>query len=81
MARVIFASDLQHYTDGLKEADVAASSYREMLAELSHRFPALTEARLRKYSLSINGMIIQKPMLETFGADSELLFIAKIAGG
>jgi molybdopterin converting factor small subunit len=81
MAKVIFASDLRHHTDGLKEAEVVALSYRDLVRELTQRFPALTEERIKKYALSIDGMIIQKPMLETFGPDSELLFIARIAGG
>ncbi len=81
MAKVVFPSDLQRYTRGAGEIEVSAASYRELLAELRTRFPALSDEVMDKQAVAIDGHIIPEPLLETFGADSELVFFAKIAGG
>lgn len=81
MANVFFATDLQQYTGGVKNVAVSSCDYRSLVNELSERFPSLTAEIIQKYSLAIDGAIIQVPLLETFKPDSELVFIARIAGG
>jgi hypothetical protein len=81
LAKVIFSTDLQRFTGGTREVEVIATRYQELLVELDQRFPDLTAAILGKYAIAIDGMIIQTPLLERFGKDSEVVFIAKIAGG
>jgi len=81
VARVSFASDLQRYTGGVSHAEVAARNFRDMVLELRRQFPALSDDIVRKYSLAIDGAIVPEPLLETFGEDSELVFIARIAAG
>ncbi len=81
MAKVIFSSQLQRYTDGVRELEVAASKYQDLVAELSQRFPAMTTAVIDKYAIAIDGVINQMPLLARFDHDSELVFIARIAGG
>jgi len=81
VAKVVLSSDLQRYTGQVREVDVAAGNYRELVAELCERFPDLPEDTVRKQSLAIDGMIIHTPMLETFARDSDLVFLARIAGG
>ena len=81
LAKVIFTSDLQRFTGGAREVEVAADSYRRLVAELQQRFPSLTEAIITRYGLAIDGAIIQTPLLERFGSDSELVFVTRIAGG
>jgi hypothetical protein len=81
LAKVIFTSDLQRYTDGKREVEVAANSYQQLVAELQQRFPSLTAVIVGKYGLAIDGAIIQTPLLERFGKDSELVFVTRIAGG
>ena len=81
MAKVIFTSDLQRFTGGAREVEVAAGSYQQLVAELQQRFPALTDAIIGRYGLAIDGAIIQTPLLERFGNDSELVFVTRIAGG
>ena len=81
MAKVIFPSNLQQYTHGIKEVAVAAGKYQDLVAELHQRFPALTRDIIEKHALAINGVLIQTPLLESFDPDSELLFVARIAGG
>lgn len=78
---MVIPSDLQRYTDGMATVEVAAESYRDLVGELCRRFPGLTDEVIRKQAIAIDGMIITEPLLETFSADSELVFFAKIAGG
>ncbi|WP_372749041.1 hypothetical protein [Litorivivens sp.] len=80
MARVIFPSDLQQLT-GERETQVVASDFRGLVVELCARYSALSPERLHKYAVAIDGMIIQRPLLERFAADSELVFMGRIAGG
>ena len=81
MAKVVLSTELQRYTDGTRELEVAATRYLDLVVELRQRFPALPEAIITKHAIAIDGVIIQNPLLETFDQGSELLFIAKIAGG
>ncbi len=81
MPKVIFPSNWQQYTNGTKEVAVAAGKYQDLVVELHQRFPALTREMIEKHALAINGVMILTPLLESFEQDSELLFVARIAGG
>lgn len=81
MAKVVFSPEMQRYTEGAREAEVSALKYQDLVAELSRRFPTLTEDLIRKQGIAIDGAIIQMPLLETFRKDSELVFLNKIYGG
>lgn len=81
MAKVFLSSDLQRYTGQVRELEVAAGSYRDLVAELCSRFPQLPEDTVRSQALAIDGMLIHTPLLERFGNDSQLVFLARIAGG
>lgn len=81
MAKLVLPADLQTCTDGKAEVEVCAVNYRDMVAELCERFPALTEEAIRKQAIAIDGMIIHRPLLESFREDSELVLVARIAGG
>lgn len=81
MAQVIFGSDLQQYTGGVREVEISATDYRALVAELCDRFPALTPDRVQKYAIGLDGVVIQKPFLEKLKPDSEIVFMARIAGG
>jgi molybdopterin converting factor small subunit len=81
MARVIFGSDLLPQTGGQGEVEVAARNYRDLLLELQRRFPQLGDDTLEKLAIAIDGVIIHEPLLQTFSADSELVFVPRIAAG
>jgi hypothetical protein len=81
VAKVIFSAELQRYANGTRELEVAADSYQQLVSELCQRFPAITAAVLDKYALAIDGVVNQMPLLARFKRDSELIFIARIAGG
>lgn len=80
MATVSFPSNLRRLT-GEAQVTVAAGAYRDLINELCARYPELSEEVLRKQAIAIDGRVVQEPLLETFGADSELVFVTKIAGG
>lgn len=81
MAKVILSAEMCRQAKGASEIEVAARRYPDLVRELLGRFPGLSEELVRKQSLAIDGMIVHEPMLETFNADSELVFVARIAGG
>jgi len=81
LAKVIFPSSLQKYTNGISEVAVAATNYQDMVIELDQRFPSITVDIIEKHAIAIDGIIIQTPMLEKFDCDSEILLIARIFGG
>ncbi|MFV8819881.1 hypothetical protein [Haliea sp. E17] len=81
MPKLVLSSDLQRFSDGDREIDVAAGSYPDLVRELLARYPALGEEIIRRQSLAIDGMIVHTPMLERFREDSQLVFVARIAGG
>ena len=81
MPAVVFIGDLRLHTGGCEETEIKATSYRAALRELQQAFPGLTDAVLEKFSVAIDGEMITSPLLETFTADSELVFFPRIAGG
>lgn len=81
MPKVLLPSNLTPYTGGAREIEVAALSYRDLVAELRQRFTDLPEELIRKQAIAIDGRVVQEPMLETFRLDSEVVLVAKIAGG
>lgn len=81
MARVNLPNDLQAHTGGAAVIHVAAKSYRDLVAELIHRFPGLSEEIIDQYALGIDGTVIPKPLFETFDDNSELVLFSWIQGG
>lgn len=80
MAKVVFSSELQRYT-GEEETTVAATAYRDLIAELVDRYEDLETDELMKMAVAIDGEIIHDPLLESVGADSEIHFLYRISGG
>ena len=81
MAKIIFNSAQLPFTNGLQQAEIAVNSYRELLKELVTLYPNMSVDELGKYMITIDGVIIQTPFLEQIDAESELIFIKKIAAG
>jgi len=81
MAKVFFPDHLTRFTQGTRELDVVAASFRELVAELDVRFPGLAEQLLGKVAVAIDGDIVHDPFLEPIGRDSEVYFLHRIEGG
>lgn len=72
---------MQLFTGGNTEIEITAASYREAIDAIVQRFPDLTRELIGRYSVSIDDLFIQEPLLEPLKPDSELYFIPKLAGG
>jgi molybdopterin converting factor small subunit len=81
VARLTLPADLQRHTGGRAKVAVSARNYRDLVSELRQRFPDMTDEVIGRQAIAIDGVIIQTPLLETFHENSELVFIARIAGG
>ncbi len=80
MATVLFYGELRRLT-GTARVEVDARDYPALVAELVERFEPVTEALLHRQALAIDGRVIAEPLLQRFESGSELVFVAKIAGG
>lgn len=80
MATVVFSSELQQLT-GEASAQVDASDYRGLVAQLVGRYAKLDQQALMAMAVAIDGEIVHDPLLEPVSADSEVHFLYKISGG
>lgn len=80
MARVVFPDHLLQYTGGVREIDVRAADFRELLIDLEARWPDASPV-LEKCAVAIDGQIYQDAFLEPLGPDSEVFFMQRIEGG
>ncbi len=81
MATVVFSRGLQQFTGGTERLDVAPGSVREVIEQVVARFPALREPLAAGTAVSIDGEIINEPLLERVGDASEVHFLPQISGG
>ena len=82
MATVVLQGELaRRCTGGQTELQVDAADYRELLARLGERYPALLAAIRTHTAVAIDGEIFQDPLLEPIGPHSEVHFMPLIGGG
>lgn len=81
MASVVLPSRLGRWTGGQERVEVAASNVRQLIDALDARFPGLGEKLREGSAISIDGEIIQDPLLEPIEPDSEVHFLPPISGG
>ncbi len=81
MARVFFPDHLTQYTTGIREFDVEASNFRDLVAYLEVRFPGITDILIGKVAVAIDGDIVHDPFLDPLRKDSEVYFLHRIDGG
>ena len=83
MARVVFASGLRRFTDGVESVEIPARGVRELLAELQRRWPALEKRLAEGTAIAIDGEVIprEEALHESLRPDSEIHFLPQIGGG
>lgn len=81
MASVHFSAQLRSYTGGLDCIEVAGATYRDLVANIAQRFPALEPILRDEVAVAIDGEIISDPFLEAVGPHSEVHFLQRISGG
>ena len=80
MAVVIFSSELQKFT-GEERIELAVSTYRQLVDGILGRYPGMPAEEITEKAGSIDGMIIQDPLLDPVALDSEVHFLDRISGG
>ena len=80
MALVVFSSELQRLT-GDTSVVLDVSDYRQLISALERRYPGLRAEELLKMAIAIDGDIVQDPLLESIGDNSEVHFLFRISGG
>ena len=81
MARVFFPDHLMQLTAGVRELEVHAESFRDLVAELERLYPGISKVLIGKVAVAIDGDIIHDPFLDPVGPDSEVYFLHRIEGG
>jgi molybdopterin converting factor small subunit len=66
---------------GAAELEVAATSFRRLVAELDARFPGLGRLVDEGMAVAIDGVIFQDAYAVPLAEASEIVMIPKIAGG
>ncbi len=80
MAKIVFPDHLLQHTNGEREIDVVAKTFRELLIDLDQRWPGCAKV-MGKCAVAIDGQIYQDAFLEPLQADSEVFFMQRIEGG
>lgn len=73
--------DVEAFTGGASEFEVAATSVGAMIRELEARWPGLGEFVERRMAVAIDGEIFQDANGAVFRDGSEVCLIPKIGGG
>ena len=81
MATVFIPAALRELAGGAEELHVPAATVRELIAALDTRFPGMGERLRDGVAVSIDGEIIQDPLLEPIEPESEVHFLPSISGG
>lgn len=80
MAKVAFPDSFLPFTQGVRETTTNVEVYRDLVKELSEKWPGLAEM-LERSAVAIDGQIYQDAFLETLKPASEVFFMARIEGG
>ncbi len=81
MVTVHLPKSLQSYSDGAPSVQIEAGTVRQLILELDRRYPGLGAELRSGMAIAIDGEIIQEPLLERLGAESEVHFLPPIGGG
>lgn len=89
MARVFLPRRLQSLAGGLREVDLPGATVRQVIDGLEARFPGIKarlcdaqgDALARGLAVTVDGVAGELGLLERVAPDSEVHFLAAIAGG
>ena len=81
MATVHIPPGLRQYTGGAESAEVKGGQIRHVLREVIEAYPKLEPILSKGTAVSIDGTMIQSPLLEQVGSDSEVHLVPQIGGG
>jgi len=78
---VAMGGDLDTFTGGRAEFDVAATTVRDLIRELDLRYPGAGDYVARRMAIAIDGEIYQDADAAPIGSAREVCLIPKIGGG
>ena len=81
MARVILSGNLRQLSGCAGEFELEVNNVRQLLLQLSERYPQLAPHLENSVAVAIDGEIFQDALFATIGPDSEVHVIPKIGGG
>lgn len=81
MAKVFFPDHLLQHTAGVREFEVHAESFRDLVAQIELIYPGISKILIGKVAVAIDGDIIHDPFLDPVRPDSEVYFLHRIDGG
>ena len=81
MARVILTGNLRSLAGDEGEIQIEAANVRELLRALEPRLPGIERRVEDGLATAIDGDIVEDPLLEPIGSDSEIHFLPPIQGG
>ncbi len=82
MARLILSGSLQQLADGDAVVEIDAQNIKQLLRELSERYPALApHLEQDSFAIAIDGEIFQDVWFAPIKPDSEIHLIPAIRGG
>jgi len=81
MARIVLTGNLQLHTEGVRELELDVNTIRQLMRQLSTRYPGLPTDFEDEVAVSIDGTIHQDDWFAEIGPDSEVHLLPKIGGG
>lgn len=80
MARVFLSGELSALA-GVQEVEIVADDIRSLQRALENGYPALRGKLSKGLAIAVDGEIVNSPLLEKLGPDSEVHFIPAIEAG
>jgi len=80
VATVYFSSGMARFTGGVESVTVDAPRVRELLEEVTARFPDLSDP-LETVAIAVDGAVHQEPDYIKLRPESEIHFVPQVAGG
>ena len=81
MARIVLTGNLQLHTEGVRELELDVNTIRQLMRQLTTRYPGLPTDFEDEVAVSIDGTIHQDDWFAEIGPDSEVHLLPKIGGG
>ena len=81
MARIVLTGNLQLHTEGVKELELDVNTIRQLMRQLTTRYPGLPDDLEDEVAVSIDGTIYQDDWFAEIAPDSEVHLLPKIGGG
>ena len=81
MARIVLTGNLQLHTEGVSELELDVNTIRQLMRQLTTRYPGLPTDFEDEVAVSIDGTIHQDDWFAEIGPDSEVHLLPRIGGG